>query len=102
MGESLSDFETRLIEEAAKSIAQSSVLASSIASRLVENKELTEKLVALIDPDRVAEAVAQEIIRKRTTGTFAGSGLGTTLQHIEDKTASLLYTQMQNDAMNIH
>ena len=91
------DLEKLITNALVEGVSKSSMLASSLAVKIAQDERFVKLLMQNIDTDALAKALARELIRKSDSNNNAVLVFKT----IENKTAKLLFEQMQADAMGI-
>jgi hypothetical protein len=60
-------FESTLIDSITRSLTKNSMIASSIATKIMSDRKLVDQIIQGMDYDKVAEVMAQELLRMSTT-----------------------------------
>lgn len=95
----MTEIEKALIDGALESLSGSSLLASSVAQRMLNDKELCQLVVDSIDKELLAEKLAYVIVRTDTSRGFRNTNYSQIMKEAKEKAIEKVSEQMAIDIL---
>lgn len=92
------EMEQIIINSVTDGVMKSSLLASSLAVRLMDSQEFVSKVIDSIDKEALVDRIAKEFVRSAVSGVNKGSARWVSSVNIERRIADMLFAKMSKDA----